>query len=323
VRPKVFVSRRLPERVRAELEARFEVTAHDSEWPPSREEMLAQSKGCDGLLTIFTDGVDEELLAAAGPGVRVVANFGAGYDNVDLDAAGRRGVLVTNTPDVLSEAAAEFTIALLLALTRRVAAGDRLLRRREPWAAAPTFMLAPGVRGRTLGIVGLGRIGREVARLAGGLGMEVVYTNRSGPLQSEREWLPLGELLVRAHVVTLHVPLTAETRHLLGAEAFRAMRPDAVLVNTARGAIIDEEALADALVAGEIAGAALDVFEREPEVSPRLLGLENVVLAPHLASATHETREAMGMLCVAALEAVLLDGRCPPNAVNPEVWPSA
>jgi glyoxylate reductase len=316
-KPSVFVSRRVPERVRAELESRFALALHDSEQPLERAELLAAAAGRDGLVTMLTDAVDEELLAAAGPSLRVVANYAVGYDNVDVEAASRRGVLVTNTPDVLVGAVAELTIALVLALVRRVGEGDRFLRRREPWTWAPTFLLGRSLRGRTLGIVGLGRIGREVAHLARTCGMEVVYTNRSGPEEGlPHGWLPLRELLQRSDVVTLHCPLTPETRHLIGREELRAMRRDAYLVNTARGPVIDEEALVAALEAGEIAGAALDVYEREPEVSERLLRLENVLVTPHLGSATEETREAMGLLCVSALAAVLLEGRVPDNAVN-------
>ncbi|MGH2994874.1 MAG: 2-hydroxyacid dehydrogenase [Gaiellaceae bacterium] len=321
--PRAHLARRVPERVLHELELQFDLTVHDSERPPTREELLEAVRGCSGLVTTPTEGVDEELLDAAGEGLRVVANYAVGYDNVDVEAATRRGVLVANTPGVLSETTAELTLALLLALLRRVVEGDRLIRRRERWALAPTFMLGRGLRGRTLGIVGLGRIGSEVARLAAAFGMEVVYTNRSGPADAPYEWLPLPELLARADVVSLHSPLTPETRHLMGREQLRAMRSDAVLVNTTRGPIVDEAALVEALRAGEIAGAALDVFEHEPEVDEGLLELGNVVLAPHLGSATEETREAMGLLCVEALRAVLLESRCPPNAVNPEVWRSA
>ena len=271
---------------------------------------------------MLTDRVDDELLSAAGPGLRVVANYAVGYDNVDVGAATRHGVVVTNTPDVLSAATAEFTVALILAVTRRVAEGDRLIRRRERWLWAPTFMLGEGLAGRTLGIVGLGRIGQEVARLASAFGMRVVYTNRGGPVESPHEWLALDELLERADVVSLHVPATPETHHLIDAGALRRMKTDAVLVNTARGSVVDEEALAEVLERGELRGAALDVFQREPDVHPALLELENVVLAPHLASATDEAREAMGMLCVDALRSVLLERRCPRNAVNPEAWPS-
>jgi len=233
-----------------------------------------------------------------------------------VDAATRRGVLVANTPDVLTEATAELAIVLMLDLARRVSEGDRFLRSGERWDWAPTFMLGSSPRGRTLGIVGLGRIGAEVARLGGEFGMRVVYTTPGGPRPSPYEWLPLAELLECADVVSLHCPLLPETRHLIGREELRAMRRDAFLVNTARGPIVDEDALVDGLAGGEIAGAALDVFEHEPAVHEGLLGLDNVVLTPHLGSATDETRTAMGMLCVSALKSVLLEGRVPENVVN-------
>jgi glyoxylate reductase len=319
-KPTIFVSRRLPGRVREELDRLFEPDVHDSERQPSRDELLARVPGRQGLVTMLTDVVDGELLDAAGPELRVVANYAVGYDNVDVEAATGRGVVVANTPDVLVEATAELTIGLALDLLRRISEGDRLLRRGESWVWAPTFMLGRGLRGLVLGIVGLGRIGSEVARLAESVGMRVVYTNRSGPVEAPFEWLPLGELLRHADVVSLHVPLTAETRHLIGREELETMRREAILVNTARGPVVDEEALAEALRAGEIAGAALDVFEQEPYVSEALLELENVVLTPHLGSATSQARDAMGMLCVDALRAVLLEHRCPGNAVNPEAW---
>jgi glyoxylate reductase len=310
----VYVSRPVPDRVRAELEARFEVHVREEEMSPAHAELLAASAGMDGLLTVPGDRVDAELLDAAGPGLQVVANYAVGTDNVDVEAATARGVLVTNTPDVLTAATAELTLALLLALVRRVAEGDRLVRSGVPWAIAPTFMLGSGLGGKTIGIVGAGRIGGEVARLARSFGMEVLETGRT--LKPGR--VPLGEALARSHVVSVHIPLTQETRHLIGREELRAMRRDAVLVNTSRGAVVDEAALVEALRAGEIAGAALDVYEREPEVEPGLRELENVVLAPHLGSATVEARDAMGMLCVEALSAVLLEDRVPANAVNPE-----
>lgn len=311
LRPRVFATRRFPARVRDELERSFAVDVHDSEWPPSREELLARVAGCDGLMTMLTDRIDDELIDAAGPQLRVVANFAVGFDNVDVPACTRRGVLVSNTPDVLTTATAELTIALLLALLRRVAEGDRLVRRREEWIWAPNMMLGTGLAGKTLGLVGHGRIGREVARLAEAHGMNVVYTSSAGGL-------PLDELLACADVVSLHLPLSAETHYLIGDRALRLMKPTAVLVNTSRGPIVDEAALARALAEKRIAGAALDVFEREPEVTEALLGLENVVLTPHLGSATLETREAMGMLCVEALRTVLLENRAPANALNPE-----
>jgi lactate dehydrogenase-like 2-hydroxyacid dehydrogenase len=267
---------------------------------------------------MLTDQVDGELLAAAGDGLRVVANYAVGYDNVDVDAATRRRVLVANTPEVLTEATAELAIALMLALSRRVSEGDRFLRAGAKWNWAPTFMLGSTLRGQTLGVVGLGRIGSEVGRLGRELGMRVVYNAPRGPRPSPYEWVPLDVLLKTSDVVSLHCPLLPETRHLIGRDELRAMRGKAFLINTARGPIVDEEALVEALAAREIAGAALDVFEREPDVRDGLLGLQNVLLTPHLGSATHETRTAMGMLCVSALASVLLEGRVPENVVNPQ-----
>ncbi|MET0938532.1 MAG: D-glycerate dehydrogenase [Gaiellaceae bacterium] len=283
----------MPERVREELERSFAVDVHDEELPPQREELLSHAAGCDGLLTMLTDKVDSELLGAAGPQLRVVANYAVGLDNVDLDECKRRGIMVSNTPDVLTDATAEMTIALMLALVRRVAEGDRFLRRREAWQWAPTFMLGRGLAGLTLGIVGIGRIGQAVAQLAQAHGMNVVHS------------VPVDELLATADVISVHVPLTDDTRHLIGERELALMKPTAYLVNTSRGAVVDEAALARALAEGRIAGAALDVFEREPEVETALLTLDSVVLTPHIASATYEAREAMGMLCVKALREAL------------------
>jgi glyoxylate reductase len=259
-------------------------------------------------MLMLTDRVDDELLDAAGPQLRIVADYAVGIDNVDVDACRRRGVVVSNTPGVLTETTAELTIAIILALLRRVTEGDRLIRRGEEWIWSPNLMLGRGLASLTLGLVGYGRIGQAVERLASAHGMHAIHTSRSGGL-------PLDDLLATADVVSLHLPLIADTRHLIDAAALARMKPTAVLVNVSRGPIVDEEALVAALREGRIAGAALDVFEREPELHPGLLELENVVLVPHLGSATHETREAMGMLCVEALRAVLLDGRVPANAV--------
>jgi glyoxylate reductase len=302
VKPQVFLTRRVPDPVLGRFEASFAISD--------------EIAGSAGLVTIPADVVDAELFDAAGPDLRVVANFGVGYDSVDVAEATRRGIVVSNTPDVLTEATAELTIALLLALLRRVAEGDRLVRRRDEWALAPTFMLGEGLAGKTVGIVGLGRIGREVATLAEAFGMRIVHTRGSGPYEE----LPLHRLLAEADVVSLHVPLTPETRQLIGVRELALMRPNAVLVNVSRGPVVDEAALVEALAEGRIAGAALDVYEHEPEVSAGLIELENVVLLPHLGSSTHAAREAMGMLCADALEAVLLRNELPANAVNPEAW---
>jgi glyoxylate reductase len=269
-------------------------------------ELVDSPVGADGIVAMLTRRVDDDYLSAAGEQLRVVANYGVGVDNVDLDAARGRGVVVSNTPDVLTRATAELTIALLLALLRRVAEGDRFVRRRTPWHFSLEFMLGQGLEGKVLGIVGPGRIGKEVARLGEGLGLLPRFAGRGDELEF---------LLQGADIVSLHCPLTPETRHLIDAAALASMKPTAVLVNTSRGAVVDEAALVESLREGRIAGAALDVYEFEPDVSESLLGLENVVLTPHIASATHETRVAMGMLCVEALRAVLLENRIPANAV--------
>lgn len=292
-RPRVHLTAPVPAEVERALADDFELTA--------------SPEGVDGVLAVLTTRVDGAFLDRVGPQLQVVANYAVGVDNVDVDEAARRGVVVTNTPDVLTRATAELAVALTLALLRRIAEGDRFVRRRTPWQFSLEFMLGASIEGKRLLVVGPGRIGRETGRLAGALGADVRYTGRGDDLHA---------LLGEADVVSLHVPLREETRHLIDARALEAMRPSAVLVNTARGPIVDERALVEALRSGTIAGAALDVYEREPEVEEGLLELDNVVLTPHLGSATRGTRVAMGMLCVSALRAVLLEGRRPANAVG-------
>lgn len=295
------VSNRLPEAAVELLRAAGEVRIDERDEALPREDLLALVAGADAILTLLHDRVDEELFAAAGPQLRCVANVAVGYDNVDLEAAARRGVVVTNTPGVLDDATADLTLALILAATRRVAEGDRLIRSGRPWIWGMHFMLGSGLRGRRLGIVGLGGIGRRVAERARAFGMEIAYNSRheapaevTAALEAER--MPLGRLLAEADVVSLHCPLTPETHHLIGAAELEAMKPSAVLVNAARGPVVDERALAEALAAGTIAAAGLDVYEREPQVEPALLALDNAVLTPHLGSATVETRTAMAEL---------------------------
>ena len=302
--PRVVVTRGLPEpALRALRESGADVWVSPEDRALATDELHAAVSGADAVVTMLHDRVDDGFLAAAGDQLQVVANVAVGYDNVDLDAARRHGVTITNTPGVLTDATADLAIALLLAVTRRLGEGERLIRTGEPWAWSMDFLLGRGLRGKTLGIVGYGAIGRSTAQRARAFGMEVVYTKRSaGPDPGRVE---LDELLERSHVVSLHCPLTPETRHLIDADALARMRADAYLVNTARGAIVDEPALAAALRDGSIAGAGLDVFEREPEVEPELLGLENVVLIPHLGSATVETRTAMAELAAANAIAVL------------------
>jgi len=298
---RALVTRRLAGDVMDYLAERVEVVAPPEDRPILRRELLALAPGARGILAMLTDTIDEEVLAAAGPDLAVVANHAVGYDNVDLAACERRGVIVTNTPDVLTDATADMAWGLLLAAARRIAEGDRLMRRAAPWEWAPDFMLGREVTGATLGIVGFGRIGRAVARRAEGFAMRVLVHTRT-PVPGA---VDLGHLLREADVVSIHLPLTEETRGMFGAEVFGAMKRTAILINTSRGPIVDEGALAEALASGEIAAAGLDVYEREPEAYPALLALENVVLAPHLGSATVQTRIAMGMLAARNLVAVV------------------
>ena len=312
--PRVVVTRALPEPALASLrESGADVWVSPEDRALAPEELHAAIRGADAVVTMLHDAVDAAFLDAAGDELRVVANVAVGYDNVDVDAARSRGVAVTNTPGVLTDATADLAIALLLAITRRLGEAERLIRSGEPWAWSIDFMLGRGLRGKTLGIVGYGEIGRAVAARARAFGLEVVYTKRSRG--DEPGQVELGELLARSHVVSLHCPLTPETRHLIDADALAAMRDDAYLINTARGPVVDEPALAAALRDGVIAGAGLDVFEHEPEVHPDLLGLENVVLIPHLGSATVETRTAMAELAAANVVAVLA-GDEPPTPVT-------
>jgi glyoxylate reductase len=320
--PAVLVTRGVPEPVRAHLERRCRLEVWEGEGVMPRAELLDRAGGKAGLVAMLTDRVDAELLDRAGPGLRVVANYAVGYDNLDLDACTARGVLATNTPDVVTEATADLAWALLLASARRVAGGDRFLRAGRPWIWGPEFFLGFEVHGKTLGVIGLGRIGRAVARRAAGFGMTVCYTARNRlPAGDEAElgvaWRELDDLLAEADFVTVHTGLSPATRHLIGAGQLARMKPTAVLVNTARGPIVDEAALAAALAAGELGAAGLDVFEREPEVHPGLLELDNVTIVPHLGTATLETRVAMGMTAAGNLLAAL-DGHRPPNLLNPD-----
>lgn len=295
------VTNRIPEPALALLRDAGEVRLDQREQAAPRADLLTLVAGADAVLTLLHDRVDEELLEAAGPQLRCIANLAVGYDNVDVAAAERRGVIVTNTPGVLDDATADLTMALILAATRRLTEGDRLVRSGEPWSWGMGFMLGSSLQGKRLGIVGLGGIGKWVAQRARAFGMEIAYHQRNpAPAEVEQalgaERLSLDELLAGSDVVSLHCPLTPETRHLIGAEQLVAMKPTAVLINTARGPIVDEAALAEALAEGRIAAAGLDVYEHEPQVEPRLLGLDNVVLTPHLGSATVETRTAMAEL---------------------------
>jgi glyoxylate reductase len=300
--PRIVVTRRLPESAIDMLREVGDVWVSPHDRPLEPAELLDAVRGADAIVPLLHDKIDGEVLDAAGNGLKVVANVAVGYDNLDLPAARERGVIMTNTPGVLTEATADFTLALILAITRRLGEGERLLRRREPWSWHLFMLLGMGLQDKALGVVGLGEIGQAVARRARAFGMRILFFQPvPAPEDVVRELEAekveeLGELLERSDVVTLHTPLLPETRHLIDAEALRRMKPTAYLVNAARGPIIDEAALVDALRSGEIAGAGLDVFEHEPEVHEGLLELDNAFLAPHLGSATIETRTAMAEL---------------------------
>jgi glyoxylate reductase len=321
----VLVTRRLPDPAMEAIGARCDVTLHEGEEAMPRDRLLAEVGGKVGAVTLLTDRIDDELLDAAGDQLVVVANYAVGFDNIDVPALTRRGVLASNTPDVLTDTTADLAWSLLMAAARRIAEGDRFLRTRTPWIWGPMMMLGQDVHHKTLGIVGFGRIGQALARRARGFGMNVVFFDAYPPpeqvardLGAERK-MDLDELLEEADFVSLHTNLSEETHHLIDADRLRRMKGTAVLVNTSRGPVVDEAALAAALRRGDIFAAGLDVFENEPQVHPDLLDLENVVVIPHLGSATVDTRLAMGMLAAENLITALEGGR-PPTLVNPEAW---
>lgn len=314
-RPRVHVTFPPPGAVPDEIRAQpWDTTVAERSDTP-REQVLRDIAGCEAVIVRLSDRVDAELLDAAGPQLRVVANFAVGFDNVDLDAARARGVRITNTPGTLDGATADLTMALVLATARRVAEGDRFIRAGTPWEWSPTFFVGLDLSaGATLGIVGLGRIGLAVARRALAFDMRVIATpTRSHAAEAAAlgiGLMPLDDLLRASDVVSLHCPLTAQTRHLIGRRELELLGPDGILVNTSRGPVVDETALVEALRSGALGAAGLDVYEHEPSVSPGLLELENVVLVPHIGSAAGATREAMARLAVRNVAAVL-EGREP------------
>jgi glyoxylate reductase len=308
----VLVTRRVPGGALDRLAAPHEVEVWTEPRPPSREELLDRAAPAEGLLMMLTDPIDAELLAAC-PRLRAISNYAVGVDNVDLAAATERGIPVGHTPGVLTESTADLAVALMLGVSRRLSEGERLVRAGEWKTWAPDFMLGRDLHSATVGIVGYGRIGQAVARRVEGFDCEVLHNSRS-------EGSPLPELLERSDFVTLHVPLTEDTRGLIGDEALGLMKPTAYLVNTARGPIVDTEALRRALHEGAIAGAALDVTDPEPLPGDHpLLDAPNLLVVPHVASATHATREAMADLAVDNLLAGLAGDRMP-HCANPEVY---
>lgn len=289
----------------ARLEAACEVDLYTGGTAISREELLRRVAGADAIVCLLTDTIDAAVLDAAGPQLKIVANVAVGYNNIDVPACRARGIAVTNTPDVLTNACADFTWGLILAVTRRLGEGERVVRAGQWGGWALDYMLGMELRGKQLGLVGVGRIGRAVAEKAPAFGMTVAYTARQAADLPGAGQMPLDRLLATSDVVSLHCPMTPETKHLIDKTALARMKRTAYLINTSRGPVVDEVALAWALKERLIAGAALDVYEKEPEIHPDLMPLENVLLIPHLASATTETRTAMADLAVSNAIAVL------------------
>jgi glyoxylate reductase len=326
-RPLVVVTRKLPPAVETRMRELFDARLNLDDAPMGAPELIAAVKEADVLVPTITDAIDASVLAQAGPNLRLVANFGNGVDNIDVQAALNRGITVTNTPGVLTEDTADMTVALILAVARRIAEGARIVPE-DDWSGwSPTWMLGRRITGKRLGIVGMGRIGQALARRARAFGLSIHYHNRrsvGARLEEELDatyWDSLDQMLARMDIVSVNCPHTPATYHLLSARRLKLMRPSAIVVNTARGEIIDENALARMIEAGELAGAGLDVFEHEPSVNPRLVKLARqgkVVLLPHMGSATEEGRVDMGEKVIVNIK-TFMDGHRPPDRVLPSM----
>ena len=320
-KPLVIVTRRLPEGIEARLRELFDARLNLDDTPMDAAALKAAVKTADVLVPTVTDRVGAEIIEAAGPQLKLIANFGVGFNHIDVKVARARGIAVTNTPGVLTDATADITMTLLLTVTRRALEGADVLRSGKFAGWNPTWMMGVGLRGRTLGIVGMGRIGEAVAQRSRAFGMKIHYHNRGrAAAEVEREleatyWPDLDRMLPEMDIVSINCPYTPDTYHLMSAERIGRMKRSAYLINSARGEIVDETALADALERGAIAGAGLDVFEKEPKVEPRLLTHKNVVLFPHLGSSTIEARTGMGEKVIANITA-FTGGQRPPDLVN-------
>jgi glyoxylate reductase len=325
-KPLVVVTRRLPNSVETRLRELFDARLNDDDRPLSQAELIEAVKSADVLVPTVTDRIDEAVLSQAGERMKLVANFGNGVDNIDVAYAAKRGITVTNTPGVLTEDSADMTMALILAVPRRLTEGASVLTGSKDWAGwSPTWMLGRRISGKRLGIIGMGRIGSAVAKRARAFGLQVHYHNRR-PVAPDLEealeatyWESLDQMLARMDIVSVNCPHTPATYHLLSARRLKLLKNDAYIVNTARGEVIDENALAKQIEAGELAGAGLDVFEHEPAVNPRLVKLARagkVVLLPHMGSATIESRVEMGEKVIVNIK-VFMDGHRPPDRVLP------
>lgn len=323
---RIFVTRHIPGKGLDLLMDRYDTVVWEEETPPKQEQIIDLAKGAIGIVTLLSDVIDKELLDSL-PKLKVIAQYAVGYDNIDVDTATERGIVITNTPGILTETTADLTWALIMAASRRIVEADTYVRKGD-WkvAWAPEMLVGTDVFGATLGIIGLGRIGCAVARRAKGFDMKVIYASRSETSESKEienyvnaRKVELETLLKEADIVTIHLPLTSATRNLIDDKMLRIMKKGAILINTSRGPIVNEDALADALTSGNLRAAGLDVFHDEPTPSSNpLLRLQNVIVLPHIGSASISTREKMGEMCALNLIAAL-EGKVPPNIVNPEV----
>lgn len=322
----IFVSRKIPSlALQKLLDSELSVKLSEFDRPLSAEEFLERARGSAGLLSLLTDKIDAEVMDMIGPGLKVISNYAVGYDNIDINEATNRGIVVCNTAcDEVDEAVAEHAFSLMTSLSRRIVEADEATKRGAYRGWEPDIFLGTNLKGKTIGIVGLGGIGSKLAQKAKGYGMNVIYNKRTRDNECEEKmgvtYCSLDNLLSSSDVVSLHVPLSEETRHLINEENLSKMKKGAYLINTARGAVVEEHALVSFLRQGHLAGAALDVFENEPIIDPELIGMENVILTPHIASATVEAREKMGQLAVDAILKILKEDKMPENTVNPEVW---
>lgn len=322
---KIFVSRRFPGTHLERLQnSGNEVMVCQDDRSLTQEEFLEKSKGMDVVLSFLTDNIDGEVIDAIGPQIKIFSNYAVGFDNINIKDATDRKVLIANTPcDEVNEAVAEHAVTLMLALARRIVEADESTKRGSYRGWEPNIFLGGALKGKTLGIIGLGRIGTMAAKRVKGFDMRVLYNKRSPDPDAEREFgiefADLDKLYRESDFISIHVPLTDETRGMIGKSALSKMKQGVMIVNTARGPIVDEHALVDGLREGKVGGAGLDVFETEPNINPELIGMENVILTPHIASATHEAREKMGQLAVDAILKTL-SGEKPENLVNPEMW---
>ena len=324
-RPLVIVTRRLPDVIETRMKELFEVRLNLDDTPFTQEQMRAAVKEAEILVPTVTDKIDSAILNEAGAQLKLIASFGTGVDHIDLKTARMRGITVTNTPGVLTEDTADMTMALILAVSRRLSEGERLVRSGEWTGWSPTGMLGHRIWGKRIGIIGMGRIGSAVARRARGFGLAVHYHNRrrvQPEIENELEatyWESLDQMLARVDIVSVNCPHTPATYHLLSARRLKLLQPHAIVVNTSRGEVIDESSLARLLAAGEIAGAGLDVFEQEPAINPKLMKLENVVLLPHMGSATIEGRIAMGEKVIVNMK-TFADKHTPPDRVLDQMF---